>query len=265
MDPRYAISESYTAAPTNAHFELHNHNEYEILLFLEGDAHYVVEDKIYTLEPGNLIIIRKHEFHRIHHNSCAPYRRVVLMVFPEFFRQNACPDYEAQFLNASLGTGHKISAEDARSSGLYDAFFRYKKYSEDYSLPPDAPVLKSLVIEILYLLNQIRHFSSSDLSMGPIKSVILYLNNHYTDDITLDILQQRFYISKYYLCREFHKVTGLTVHEYIRGKRLTKVRELKAQGMPIGDAALEAGFHDYSSFYRAFLKEYGEPPRKALS
>lgn len=264
MDSGYSISETYTTAPTNEHFGLHNHNDYEILLFLEGDARYVVEDNIYTMEPGNLIIIRKHEFHRIYHNSSAPYRRVVLMVSPDFFGQNACAGYEAQFLTASAGTGHKISADQVRSSGLYDAFMRYKKYSENYGLPYDTPVLKSTIIEILYLINQIRDFSSSDVSMGPIRSVIHYLNNHYTCEITLDFLQERFYISKYYLCREFRKATGLTVHEYIRRKRLTKVRELCAQEQPIGEAALEAGFQDYSSFYRAFRKEYGVPPRKEL-
>lgn len=119
-------------------------------------------------------------------------------------------------------------------------------------------------MEILYLVNQIHQFSSSDLVTTPIKSVILYLNNHYTSAITLDILQEKFFISKYYLCREFRKATGMTVHAYIRRKRLTKVRELHFQGLRIGNAAMEAGFHDYSSFYRAFQKEYGIPPRQDL-
>ena len=93
MESCYTIGESFTAAPTNAYFQLHNHNDYEILFFLEGDAKYVVEDKMYTLEPGDLIIIRKHEFHRIYHNSPTPYRRAVLMVSPawawdqSFFRK----------------------------------------------------------------------------------------------------------------------------------------------------------------------------------
>lgn len=265
MESCYSIAESFTEAPTNAHFQLHTHNDYEILLFLEGDAKYVVEDKIYTLEPGDLIIIRKHEFHRIYHNSPAPYKRVVLMVSPSFFQKNACADYETQFLNAPLDTGHKITADTVRSSGLYDAFLRYRKYSEDYQLPWESPVLKAIITEILYLINQIRHFSSSDVTPTPIKAVIIYLNNNYDTDVTLDSLQNRFYISKYYLCREFRRVTGLTIHEYIRRKRLTKVRELCSQGLRIGNAALEAGFHDYSSFYRAFQKEYGTPPRKDLS
>lgn len=265
MEPFYTIAESFTAAPTNAHFQLHNHNDYEILLFLEGDAKYVVEDKTYTLEPGDVIIIRKHEFHRIYHNSQTPYRRVVLMISPGFFQQNACAGYEAQFLNASPGTGHKIAADVVRSGGLYDAFSRYRKYSSDYTISSQESVLKAVITEILYLISQIRCFSSSDVSSGPIKSVILYLNNHFSLDVTLDSLQDRFFISKYYLCREFRRTTGLTIHEYIRRKRLTKVRELCSQGMSINSAALEAGFHDYSCFYRAFRKEYGAPPRKELS
>ena len=263
MESCYSIAESYTEAPTNAHFQLHNHNDYEILLFLSGDAKYVVEDKIYTLEPGDLILIRKHEFHRIYHNTSAPYRRTVLMVSPAFFQENGCPGYEAQFLNVPPDMGHKICADTVRSSGLYDAFTRYKKYAED-TLPPDRqPVLKSIIIEILYLINQVSNFSSSDLTAGPVRNVILYLNNHYDQTVTLDSLQEQFFISKYYLCRQFRKATGLTVHEYIRRKRLTKVRELRSQGMRICDAALEAGFNDYSSFYRAFQKEYGKPPREA--
>lgn len=262
MNPCYDIQESYTALPSNAGFSLHNHDDYEILLFLSGDARYVVEDNVYTLKPGDMIIVRRHELHRIYHNSPAPYSRVVLMVSPDFFRENECPEYEAQFLRAPQGTGHKIIADIVRSIGLYDAFQRYKRYSESYRLPPEAPVLKSVILEILYLISQTRHFSSADVPTGPIKSVILYLNENYAEDITLDALQDKFYISKYYLCREFRRVTGLTVHDYIRRKRLTRIRELRSQGLLIGEAALQAGFHDYSSFYRAFRKEYGVPPRK---
>lgn len=263
MNPCYHIVESYTALPSNAGFGLHNHDDYEILLFLSGDARYVVEDNVYTLEPGDMIIVRRHELHRIYHNSSAPYHRVVLMVSPDFFRENACAEYEIQFLRAPLGTGHKIAAEIVRSIGLYDAFQRYKRYSETYRLPPETPILKSVILEILYLINQTSQFSCADISTEPIKSVILYLNKNYAEDITLDALQEKFYISKYYLCREFRRATGLTVHEYIRRKRLTRIHELRSQGLRISEAALQAGFHDYSSFYRAYRKEYGVPPRKA--
>ena len=151
-----------------------------------------------------------------------------------------------------------------RSSGLLDAFERYRRYSEDYALGYDTPILKATIIEILYLVNKIAGFSAADLTNSPMKPVMLYLNNHYSEDISLDMLAEKFFMSKFYICRSFRNATGLTIHEYIRRKRLTKVRELKNNGMSISEAALEAGFHDYSSFYRAYVKEYGNQPRKDL-
>lgn len=261
----YSISETITENPSSTNFRLHNHDDYEILLFLEGDARYVVEDRTYSLEPCDIIIIRKHEMHRIYHNSPARYHRFVLMVSPEFFLKNNCPDYEAQFLKPSPETGNKLPGETVRSSGLYDAFIRYKKYSEDLALKDGSPILLAVMTEILYLINQATAFSTPDLTGSPIRPVISYLNTHYTDDITLDILEEKFFLSKYYLCRAFRKATGLTIHEYLNRKRLTCVSEQKREGRSISEAAQLAGFRDYSSFYRAYLKEYGLPPGKGLA
>ena len=257
----YSISEQFTDIPSNERFRLHCHDQYEIFLFGEGDAKYVVEEKTYTLEPGDIIIIRKHEMHRIYHNSEVHYRRFILMVSPEFFQEHNCGDYEAQFLRPAVGTDNKIAAELVRSSGLYDAFLRYKKYSEEFTADRNSPVLVAAIIEILYLINKITRFSTADFTNGPIKAILLYLNNNYTKDVTLDMLADKFYLSKYHLCRAFHKATGLTVNEYIRRKRLVLTHELKDEGKSLTEAALTAGFHDYSSFYRAYVKEYGVSPR----
>ena len=260
----YDLSESQTPCPSNINFHLHNHDDYEIFLFLEGDAQYVVEDKRYNLEPGDIIVIRKHEMHRIFHNNQVTYRRAILMVSPAFFQKYHCAEYEQQFLHAATSAGNKINAASVRSSGLLDAFVRYRRYSENYTQAPDSPVLVSIIVEILYLINRTITFSAPDLTNDPLKSVIRYLNNRYTEDITLDMLEKKFFLSKYYICRAFRNATGLTVHEYLNRKRLTRVRELTASGCSIGDAASQSGFHSYSSFYRAYLKEFGAPPREDL-
>ncbi|MBQ8816075.1 MAG: helix-turn-helix domain-containing protein [Lachnospiraceae bacterium] len=260
----YYIDDVLTLMPSNALFQLHTHDEYEIFLFLEGDANYIVEDKIYPLNPYDIIVIRKNELHRIYHNSVAPYRRITLHISPAFFHENNCTDYEAPFLDISSASGNKIPANIVRSSGLYDAFLRHKKYSDNFTKSEDTPILTAAIIEILYLVNQLTLVSTTDFSNGTLKEIISYLNEHFTEDITLNLLEDKFYISKYYLCRAFRKATGLTVHEYIRLKRLAMVRDLRAGGMNIGDAALQAGFHDYSAFYRAYKKEFGPAPGKNL-
>lgn len=84
-DYLYTIGDTIAQSPSNEHFYLHTHSAYEIFFFLEGDAKYIVEEKQYDLAPGDIIIIRKNEMHRIFHNSNKKYRRIVIMVTPEFF------------------------------------------------------------------------------------------------------------------------------------------------------------------------------------
>lgn len=257
----YEASESIEETTNNDTFHLHDHKLYEIMFFLEGDAKYIVEGKEYFLESGDIVIVRKQEMHRVYHNSNARYRRMVLFVEPEFFETYNCKEYEQQFLNTQLGIANRIKSDYVRSCGLYDAFRRLKRYSQNYVEGDDAIIIAS-VIEILYLINRVGKFSNYDNNNDQIEQVISYINTHYTEDINLEILEKQFFTSKYYLCKIFRKATGLTIHDYICRKRLGKVRELRQSGKSIGEAAMLAGFSDYSSFYRTYKKIMGRSPKE---
>ncbi len=257
----FKIEEAVEESTSNDMFFLHDHDSYEILLFLEGDSKFVIEGKEYFLESGDIIIVRKHEMHRVYHNSNAKYHRIVLMVKPEFFINHNCPDYETQFLNTKMGIANRIKSDYVRSCGLYDTFMRLKKYSDNYT-HAEEPVVIALVMVILYLIKQVGHFSSFDKHNSQAEQVISYINNHYIEDIDLVTLANTFYISPNYLCRIFRKATGLTVHDYIRRKRLSKVRDLRAKGKSISEAAMLSGFSDYSSFYRTYKKLMGCSPKE---
>lgn len=259
---QYWMRETYTAIPTLERFVFHTHRGYEIYLFLEGDVKFIVEDKTYTLEPYDVVIAKKNELHNISLAQDIPYHRFVLQVWPSFFEENDCAEYEKFFLNTSPTKEHKISAKVVRSSGLYDAFKKYRKYSNNYKLN-DTPILKAVVTEILYLINNTDQFATADYSNTPIEGIISFLNEHYTEDISMEMLQNNFFLSKNYLCKIFKNATGITIFEYIRKKRLALVDDLTNDGMTITDASRMAGFHDYSSFYRAYTKEYGMSPRQS--
>ena len=245
-------------------FKLHTHDEYEIFMFGEGDAHYVVEGKNYSLEPNDIIVIRRHEMHRIfHHSSDVPYSRYILMVAPEFFKKHNCPEYERQFSEVYEGVGNKISADVVRSSGLYDAFMRIKKYTNKFR-DMTKPVVSATVIEILHLINEVTLFAHDDIPNGQLKEILTCINNNFTQNLSLDEIAERFFISKYHLCHMFKKATGLTVHRYITQKRITRARDLVAEGMNITDAVINAGFNSYSSFYRTYMREYGVAPKDGI-
>lgn len=65
-----------TYAPTQSSFYKHGHNEYEILYFIRGNADYLIEDNIFTLNPGDLMLIKPKNYHMLMLKSSMPYERV---------------------------------------------------------------------------------------------------------------------------------------------------------------------------------------------
>lgn len=256
----YSVSTGVITQANNDNFYLHNHDFYEILLFSEGNSEYIVEGNTYTLEPGDIIVIRRNEMHRIFHKSPCNYARTIIYVYPEFFLENNCPEYELPFSNTEK-EGNKISADLASKMGLTDAFDRLNAYSRE-THGTDTPVCRSAIIEILYLISKITAFMGDDTHDDLVKQILLYINNNFAENINLDRLAEQFFVSKYHICKIFKNGTGHTVHSYVTRKRITRVRELRKQGKSISEAAYLAGFGNYTSFYRAYLKEYGAPPGK---
>ena len=260
MEPLLYFYESISHHCMNEAFILHMHDNYEILLFLKGDSKYFIEENIYDLKPYDIIVIRKNQMHRIYHNSDTAYHRIVLNISPDFFCVNKCTEYEEQFISPSSEIGNKIDAATVISSGLYDAFMRMREYSNNFT-ETDSPIFRAGVIEILYLMSNIKLYSNSETENTQLKEVISHINKNYTQNLTLDELEKRFFISKYHLCHIFPQATGMTVHQYITKKRLALAKDMIKSGMSIKEASNQSGFNNYSSFYRAYLKEYGISPK----
>ena len=90
--------------------------------------------------------------------------------------------------------------------------------------------------------------------------VIRYINEHYMDDLSVETLSKRFFFSRYHLMRQFKEATGYTLHNYINNKRLLAARDAIKTGIPATTAAICCGFHDYSTFSRAYKKLFGAAP-----
>ena len=60
--------------------------------------------------------------------------------------------------------------------------------------------------------------------------------------------------------RKFKEETGYTLHNYIVNKRLLMARTLISEGMPVTKAAKESGFTEYSTFSRAYRKQFKAAP-----
>lgn len=242
----------------DAEFKLHAHDSfYEIYLFLSGNAQFHIEGNVYQTHPHDIFIARPHEMHHNVFLSPEKYERVVLFVSLDFFQENHCQELERFFTERTLGKDCHIPARIVNRE-LFPLLLKMNRYLKD-----GAPrIARCTLTEFLYELNQIREpLTVPSIRDRQISEILLYINEHLSQELTLDLLAERFFINKYHLCRTFKSITGYTVNKYINHKRLLLALELHKKGQSLSEASANAGYNSYAHFYRMYKSEFGSSPR----
>ncbi len=92
--------------------------------------------------------------------------------------------------------------------------------------------------------------------------IFRYIREHLTEDLSLEVLEEQFFVSRHHLCREFKKLTGQTIHSYIVKSRLDLCKKYIEAGRPIKEVYELGGFGSYNHFFKAFKKEYDITPKE---
>lgn len=122
------------------------------------------------------------------------------------------------------------------------------------------------------LAGLLKHFGEHASEPGPdqdqhraVRIALQYLNDQPDQKITLDDLAKEAGLSRFHLLRVFKNATGLPPHVHLTLRRLERARLLLLRGMPIAQAALEAGFADQSHFTNKFKQFVGATPGQYLA
>lgn len=111
-----------------------------------------------------------------------------------------------------------------------------------------------------FLLHTPRQAGSSSYA-GMAEEIISYINEHFSENITIERLAGIAGMSPYHFIRVFRKETGFTPHEYLVNTRLLTARYLlKNSCMSVKDICFTAGFSSESVFCTAFKKHQGITP-----
>lgn len=95
-----------------------------------------------------------------------------------------------------------------------------------------------------------------------IQQVLRYISSHLKEDLSIERLAAEVFLSRYHLMRKFKEATGYSLHQYIQNKRLILARDLLRTDMPVTRISTETGFHDYSTFSRAFHAHFHCSPKE---
>lgn len=245
----------------------HTHDYYEFYLFLEGDLDLEISGHASPLHPGDMVLVPPGvSHHALMHSSDRPYRRFVLWVSQEYAARllKESPDYVFLMQRAATSGRCYYHFHEAESSSIQSRLIRLLEEFHSNRYGRNAAVYLALNDLLLYM-NRIIYEREHPVVSGSgdlMQEITLFIDEHLTEDLSLDVLADHVCLSKYYIAHYFKDNLGISIHQYITKKRLQSCSEAIAAGSDITRTFDEYGFRDYSSFYRMFRKEYGMSPRE---
>ena len=202
-----------------------------------------------------------------------PYERMVLWLDKRYLEQLSTPQTSLTRCFDASAPGHTNllrlpPAQRAESQTLMERLAAESEGAQAAAYGSDV-VARACLLQLLAGLNRFalaapaRH--EVEDKAGPVVAEVLhYINEHYPDELSLDLLSAKFFISKYHLSHEFHRLVGTSVYRYIIQKRLVIAKQMLANGVAPTDVYGHCGFGDYANFYRAFKAEYHISPKQFL-
>ena len=244
--------------------DYHYHEFYKLLFFVSGKGGYFVEGKRYSLTPGDIILIGKQCVHRPEFESGIPCERIILYISPEFLLRessSACQltDCFSKEYDHVLRPNEKIRKTLFSIVSNMEQELSSKRYGKEIV---STGMLLNLLVEIARSIfhKEVQKPAPMLPKSKRMLDIMHYLDAHLTEDINIDLLAEKFYISRFHMMRRFREETGTTIHAYISDHRLMLARDLISQGIPATEVCFQCGFGSYSSFSRAYGKFFGTTP-----
>lgn len=249
---------------------LHHHDFYEVYFFLSGKVDYIIDGRTYHLKENDILIINSKEIHRPIIDPKEVYERIVIFIRPEFImtRSREVNNLSMCFLQINANKHiNLLKASDQLLALIKGNIVRIKEISKLGNFGSDLlkeSYLTELLVYLNYLyLENIEGDYHVDVTCNKnIDQLIRYICMNLQGDLSLDVLADQLYISKYHLSRQFKRYTGLTLHRFIQYKRMLTAKDLLRKGTNVTTVCHECGFQDYSNFIRAFTREFGMSPKQ---
>lgn len=245
----------------------HWHQEAELTLITKGNCLFRINLAEYEVNEGDIIFIPPLFLHSVSLGTCDEYFSETYVFHMNFLGGNSTDicsiRYLTPIMNQEFSMPCHIMPEHPAYASLRKIFNQITPLYDEAVIGYEL-ALKSLFLQAIFLLLQYSDKNTLPdirVSSDKLKSVLDYIELHYTESISISELAKLCYFSDYHFMRFFKKHTGMTCIEYINNLRLEKSVELFEQGnTSIIDVSLSVGFHNLSYFHRAFKKKYNTTP-----
>ena len=230
----------------------HYHNGFEIYFMDKGKCDYFIDQKLYHVEEGDLILIPEGTLHKTIYGD-REHKRTLIHCSRHFIPTEIAdrlPSLLHLYRNPPLVPCIKMLLQQIRT---------------EYHTPDDysESILISLMHLLFYTLIRNAEGCCHVTSDHPYtEGALAYIKAHFAEPVTLTELARSIGITPEHLSRVFKQKTGFGFSEYLTMFRLQKAEAMLKgdRSLRICDVAFACGFNDSNYFSKRFREIYGFPP-----
>ena len=249
---RFAMTVRYAEDIADPEHSLgqHTHAECEIYFHLGGDVSFMVEDKIYPIQYGNVILTRRGEYHH-----CIYHKTTKHCHFCILFSGEESDKLLEMFFAREKGEGNLLllsKMQILELTGICEGFLRGQMSAVEKYFS---------YLKMLHILESAEKMGEERVqAQGEVTSVLQIIQRSFTQKITVADLATEVHMSVSTLERWFMAHLNMTPSQYIKKLRLENVARLLAENNSVTEAAVKSGFTDVSAMIVQFKERYGVTP-----
>jgi len=245
--------------PQNKGTDYHKHETFEIFILLSGKASYFIEQSVYNLVPGDIVIVNSEEGHKQVIHPCNDHESIQFNFDPGItsFINHPASDPVSCFTDRPLGTQNKRNLQPVDLKVILDLFESMENLKNHFRTGLEVFKLLRFVEILMHIYLAFKDMPKPEkFSKAPqiIQNISTYIENNFERDLSLGSMEEKFHISRFYLSHEFKKYTSFGFREYIVIKRVQHAKLLLSKGLKPAEACSLSGFNDYSNFNKVFKK-----------
>lgn len=267
MDQRIPIEKdgepavlSVTRSKTTGMTAYHQHTLYELVCFLSGDGRCLTTRDTYVMQPGYIYVISPHTLHMMqydHQESHSMYHVYFTQAILEEIEQE-CSLHLSPYLQHffSLRTGDELRSRLDYALSFYNL---NSKSAIDQAI--QQTLIKCILLTMAKQITPSQDSPHTGVTPPLVSRVMEYIDQHYDEELTLEVISTAFHCSKCYLCRLFSQTTHRTIISYLNSIRIQNAcRLLRQTNLSISQISNLTGYNSTAYFDRQFRRYTGQTP-----
>jgi AraC-like DNA-binding protein len=259
--------------PANNMPAFHWHDFMELSFVRRGSGVYEIENKVFRVAKGDLVIINNSERHRVTYDPADPLYETVFHFAPQLLCAHGEDRLDSRYLRLFLYDGATFTNAPrlepperravARMVADIRAEYRSRRPWHELMIKGKLLTLVTILIRACGMSEQPdqARVAARRRNVARLDRILSYMRKNFAEELGLDLIARRFDMNPSYFSDCFRRNLGITFSEQLARIRVQEaLRLLEEDRLNVAEVAYACGFNTPASFYRAFHRVTGSSP-----